>query len=163
MTNEEYRQEIGRRITQARNAARLSPAQLAAKTGIKKSTLSNWELGIRMPRGPEEIWLIAKATGVSASYIGCLDNDASTLDPRNPWLPPGSDSLPSPFKQAVALRIEHYLAIVAAMPPGAVALFKAPTAHDLLEWEAHVDTLTSPSVVGNAPSGADCHEHAMDS
>lgn len=60
--------EIGRRLTQARRAAGLSPRQLADQLGVTESTVAGWEAGDRSPRG-NRVSKLAGILGVSLSWI----------------------------------------------------------------------------------------------
>lgn len=74
------KEEIGRRIWAARDKAGLSLKELAEKTGtLGPSRISNYEQGTRTP-GPEEAKILARALGISAAYILCVD-DESSLSP----------------------------------------------------------------------------------
>ena len=69
------REDIGKRIANARKKAGLTIKELAAKTKeLKPSRISNWEQGTRLP-GPEEIKEIAELLSVSPAYLLCLTND----------------------------------------------------------------------------------------
>lgn len=73
--------KIGKRLREARQAQRLSLAELAARTGsLSKSRISNYEQGIRR-MGLEEAAELSQALGtVSASHLLCLDNDSVLSD-----------------------------------------------------------------------------------
>ena len=62
--------EIARRITQAREAASLSKAELARKIGVTRSAAGQWENADSptTPTGPN-LQLIAKVTGVNAEWL----------------------------------------------------------------------------------------------
>ena len=68
--------KIGLRLRAARNAQKISLAELSDRTGgaLSKSRISNYEQGIcRM--GLEEARMLAEALGtVSATYLLCLDD-----------------------------------------------------------------------------------------
>jgi transcriptional regulator with XRE-family HTH domain len=60
--------QIGRRLADARNAAGLSPRELAENLGVKQSTIEKWESGERSPRG-QRVSKLAGILGVSLSWI----------------------------------------------------------------------------------------------
>jgi len=60
--------QIGARLAEARNAAGLSPRELADHLGVKESTISGWESGERSPRG-QRVSKLAGILGVSLSWI----------------------------------------------------------------------------------------------
>jgi len=68
-----YKQEIGRRLKDARDKKNLSLEALSKATDgkLSKSRISNYEQGKRMP-GPEEANILAAALGVDAAYLMCL-------------------------------------------------------------------------------------------
>lgn len=61
-------QQIGIRVINARDSARLNQMELAEKTGINKSVLNRIEKGTRSARDTE-LASIAKATDVSVDYL----------------------------------------------------------------------------------------------
>lgn len=79
-TEEEWKERIGARIKQLRELKGWSLGKLAIETGdrLKKSAISNYEQGTRMP-GPEEAILLAEAMGESPAHILCLDDDMPAL------------------------------------------------------------------------------------
>jgi SOS-response transcriptional repressor LexA len=69
------KEEIGRRIFDARKAKGLSMRALADLTDdLKQSRINNWERGIRTP-GPEEIKQLAKVLEVSSAFLMCLTDE----------------------------------------------------------------------------------------
>lgn len=68
-----YKEEIGRRIKEAREKKGLSLEQLSKATGgkLSKSRIGNYEQGIRMP-GPAEANTLAVVLGVDAAHLMCL-------------------------------------------------------------------------------------------
>lgn len=71
------KEEIGRRIRDARNRKGWSQEELARETGwLKKSRIGNYEQGTRTP-GPEEARALANPLGVSAAWILCVDDDST--------------------------------------------------------------------------------------
>ena len=60
--------QIGRRLTEARDAAGLSQRELADHLGVKESTITKWESGERSPRG-QRVSKLAGILGVSLSWI----------------------------------------------------------------------------------------------
>ena len=60
--------QIGRRLAEARDAAGLSPRELADHLGVKESTIEKWESGERSPRG-QRVSKLAGILGVSLSWI----------------------------------------------------------------------------------------------
>lgn len=79
-TEQEWKERIGARIKELRELKGWSLGRLAIETGdrLKKSAISNYEQGIRMP-GPEEAILLAEALGESPAHILCLDDDMPAL------------------------------------------------------------------------------------
>ncbi|KTC66348.1 phage repressor (plasmid) [Legionella adelaidensis] len=71
---------IGNRITQARKARGILIKDLAERTGLKATRISNWEQGTRSP-GPEEAKILSKELNVAASWLLCL-----TDNPMGEWL-----------------------------------------------------------------------------
>jgi transcriptional regulator with XRE-family HTH domain len=77
--------KIGQRLREARQAQRLSLAELAARTkSLSKSRISNYEQGIRR-MGLEEAQVLAAALGtVTPIYLLCLDeNDPLSASERD--------------------------------------------------------------------------------
>jgi transcriptional regulator with XRE-family HTH domain len=60
--------QIGRRLAEAREAAGLSPRELADHLGVKESSITDWESGERSPRG-QRVSKLAGLLGVSLSWI----------------------------------------------------------------------------------------------
>lgn len=73
MTNDEFKIAIGRRVAELRKAKDWTLDELAKRSALKRSAISNYEQGARLP-GPEEITLLAKAFDVSRAYLFCLDD-----------------------------------------------------------------------------------------
>lgn len=72
----DLKEEIGRRIKKAREDAGLTLLDLENRTAVLKvSRISNYEQGRRTP-GPEEAKLLARALGVSAAYLLCVDAES---------------------------------------------------------------------------------------
>lgn len=68
------KEEIGRRIFDARKAKGLTRQALANLTDdLKPSRINNWERGMRTP-GPEEIKQLSKVLEVSPAFLMCLTN-----------------------------------------------------------------------------------------
>lgn len=67
------RATIGKRIAEARTKLSLSQAELAQKTGLGKTRISNWETGFRTPK-LEESKILEKFLGVPAPYLLGLTN-----------------------------------------------------------------------------------------
>lgn len=61
-------QHIGRRLTEAREAAGMTRHELAAHLGLEESTIERWETGERSPRG-NRVSKLAGILGVSLSWI----------------------------------------------------------------------------------------------
>jgi transcriptional regulator with XRE-family HTH domain len=84
---------LGRRIVIVRNAARLTQAELAKKTGLSRASIASVESG-RKPVKLQTVWLLAQALGVSLQDL--LRDDEVSLQrpaeekPRSPdeaaWL-----------------------------------------------------------------------------
>jgi SOS-response transcriptional repressor LexA len=69
------KQEIGKRILEARKAKGLTLKALGELAGdLKQTRLTNWEQGTRTP-GPEEIKQLAQALEVSPAYLMCLSDE----------------------------------------------------------------------------------------
>jgi len=69
------KEEIGRRICEARKAKGLTRKALAESTDdLKPSRINNWERGDRTP-GPEEIKQLAKALDISPAFLMCLTDE----------------------------------------------------------------------------------------
>ena len=68
-----YKEEIGRRIRDAREKKGMSLEQLSKATGgvLSKSRIGNYEQALRMP-GPFEADILAQALGVDPAYLLCL-------------------------------------------------------------------------------------------
>ena len=83
----ELTKKIGLRLRQARQAQKLSLAELARRTNsLSKSRISNYEQGIRR-MGLEQAQELSRALGtVSATYLLCLDDDAAISRPERELL-----------------------------------------------------------------------------
>lgn len=87
MSHTNIREEIGRRICEARKAKNLTLKALGELTDdFKQSRITNWEHGLRLP-GPEEIKQLAIALDVSPAYLMCL------TDEKQPKKIPGVEAL----------------------------------------------------------------------
>lgn len=76
------KQEIGRRISDARKTKGLTLKALGKLAGdLKQSRITNWEKGTRAP-GPEEIKQLALALDVSPAYLMCLADTKSEQSNR---------------------------------------------------------------------------------
>lgn len=71
-----YKDEIGRRIQEARKAKGLSLEELSRRTKpqLSKSRIGNYEQGTRMP-GPEEANALGEALGMDAAFLMCLSQN----------------------------------------------------------------------------------------
>ncbi len=75
MSEQNIKEEIGKRISSARKTKGLTLKALGELAGnLKQSRLTNWERGTRTP-GPEEIKQLAFALNVSPAYLMCLSDD----------------------------------------------------------------------------------------
>jgi len=75
LTELNIKQEIGKRILEARKAKGLTLKALGDLAGgLKQTRLTNWEQGTRAP-GPEEIKLLAQALEVSPAFLMCLSDE----------------------------------------------------------------------------------------
>lgn len=152
MEKDDYKGEIGRRIAEVRTRKGWTLAQLAKASSVGSSTLSNYEQGIRMP-GPFEVKQIATATGESAAYLMCLDDQPlGKPGAAEHWLDPRADDLPQVFKEALKLKAKRYIEMVAKLPVAVVMMFKAPTSEDFESWERNVEA-SYKSIAG--PSNGD--------
>ncbi len=59
---------MGGRIVSAREASRMSPAELARRLGVKSSTLRNWETDRAEPRA-NRLTMLAGLVGVSPGWL----------------------------------------------------------------------------------------------
>lgn len=59
---------IGKRITEARQRRGWSQETLAERAGVTQGAVTNWERGIRLPRG-RQMLALAEALGVSPAWI----------------------------------------------------------------------------------------------
>lgn len=75
MTELNIKQEIGKRILEARKEKGLTLKALGELAGgLKQTRLTNWEQGTRAP-GPEEIKQLAQALDVSPAFLMCLSDE----------------------------------------------------------------------------------------
>lgn len=110
MKNSEYKAEIGRRISKAREALearegrKFSLAELSERTGglLGKTRIDNYIQGIRMP-GPAEANVLADALGTDAAYLMCLKQElnAHELEFLRNWR-----TLPENTREEYFVRIE---------------------------------------------------------
>ncbi|HAU1758230.1 TPA: helix-turn-helix domain-containing protein [Legionella pneumophila] len=83
MTELNIKQEIGKRILEARKAKGLTLKALGELAGgLKQTRLTNWEQGVRTP-GPEEIKQLAQALDVSPAFLMCLSDDKPLKQTRS--------------------------------------------------------------------------------
>lgn len=82
------KQEIGKRISEARKAKKLTRKALSALTeDLKPSRINNWERGIRTP-GPEEIKQLAAALNMPPAYLMGLEDEPIALqDSHQKFIP----------------------------------------------------------------------------
>lgn len=59
---------ISRKVREARETANLSRDELAAKIGVTRAAVRNWEEGERHPRYPQ-LAALAKATGRTVAWF----------------------------------------------------------------------------------------------
>lgn len=80
-----YKREVGRRMKEARNAARLTLQQVAdalTERGLEyrkgepfgASTIGNWEQGTRMPKNMRVVPVLAQIYGTSADWLMCFSD-----------------------------------------------------------------------------------------
>jgi transcriptional regulator with XRE-family HTH domain len=74
----DLKQEVGKRIAQARRSLGWTQAELGARIGKAKTTIASYEQGVRLP-GPTEATLLGEALGVSPAYLLVIDGDAMQL------------------------------------------------------------------------------------
>lgn len=79
-TDEDWKRRIGARLQELRDLKGWSLEQLARETRdrLKKSRISNYEQGTRLP-GPEEASILGEALGEAPAHILCLDDDMPAL------------------------------------------------------------------------------------
>jgi transcriptional regulator with XRE-family HTH domain len=70
----DLKQEVGKRLAQARRALGWTQLELGLKTGMAKTTIASYEQGTRLP-GPTEATLLGDALGVSPAYLLVVDGD----------------------------------------------------------------------------------------
>lgn len=71
--------EVGKRIAFSRKSQWLTLGEVEKRSKtLKKSTISNYENGNRMP-GIQEILELSQALNVSPSYLACFDQDVDFI------------------------------------------------------------------------------------
>ena len=76
------KEEIGKKIKILRKTRGLTQQQLADKLGIKRATISNYEIGRRSPSNVKELEKIAEALGVNIEYFGISGGEVYDLVAR---------------------------------------------------------------------------------
>ena len=66
--------EIGMKLKTLRNGRKLTQQELAEKIGLNRATISNYEVGRRIPHLPE-LELFASFFGVGLDYFGIATKD----------------------------------------------------------------------------------------
>lgn len=66
--------EIGKKLRHLRFSKDMTQAEFAEKVGIKRGTISNYEIGKRSPR-LKELQKMANALGVGLDYFGISPSD----------------------------------------------------------------------------------------
>lgn len=66
--------EIGKKLRHLRYSKDMTQAEFAEKVGIKRGTISNYEIGKRSPR-LKELQKMADALGVGLDYFGISPTD----------------------------------------------------------------------------------------
>lgn len=74
--------DIGKKIKILRKTRGLTQQQLADKLGIKRATISNYEIGRRSPSNVKELEKIAEALGVNIEYFGIAGGEVYDLVAR---------------------------------------------------------------------------------
>jgi transcriptional regulator with XRE-family HTH domain len=74
----DLKQEVGKRIAQARRALGWTQSELSLRIGRAKNTIASYEQGTRLP-GPTEAALLGDALGVSPAYLLVIDGDEMQL------------------------------------------------------------------------------------
>lgn len=72
--------DLGQKVRQLRESRNWSQAELARRTGVTKSAISTYEVGIRTPSA-DVVCAFAKVFGVSADYLlGIMDGRAVEIE-----------------------------------------------------------------------------------
>jgi transcriptional regulator with XRE-family HTH domain len=74
----DLKQEVGKRIAQARRALGWTQSDLGLRVGMAKTTIASYEQGVRLP-GPTEATLLGEALGVSPAHLLVIDGDEMQL------------------------------------------------------------------------------------
>jgi transcriptional regulator with XRE-family HTH domain len=74
----DLKQEVGKRIAQARRALGWTQSDLGLRVGMAKTTIAGYEQGVRLP-GPTEATLLGEALGVSPAHLLVIDGDEMQL------------------------------------------------------------------------------------
>jgi transcriptional regulator with XRE-family HTH domain len=99
------------RIRDARLAAGLLQADLAARVGVTQATVSDWERGRFAPR-LEQLGRIADALGVAAeTLLAALGLPNPQAAPQSAATPPGYASLPAEDRAVVDRLVAHLLSV----------------------------------------------------
>lgn len=72
--SEKMSQDIGRKIKQLRKARKITQEDLAERVKIKRSTISNYEIGRRTPH-LKDLQKLAESFGVGLDYFGVHSTD----------------------------------------------------------------------------------------
>lgn len=80
MTKKDDIPEISQRIKQLRERLDLSQKALGKLVGVTDAAVTNWETGIRFPRG-NNLKKLARALGVSVSDLSSEDNSTILNEP----------------------------------------------------------------------------------
>jgi transcriptional regulator with XRE-family HTH domain len=75
----EFRRALGARLRSARKAANLTLKELAARLGVRPSTLVSWESGQRQP-SPEQLAALAQACGSDVGWLVSGRSREATLE-----------------------------------------------------------------------------------
>lgn len=136
MTEDEYKVEIGLRIAKAREARGMSQKELAKMVGVSSSALGMYEQGRRKPKHVEA-FAIANALGEDVAYLMAMREKEEQRMPA--LLDSRIEKLPEMFREAMRLRIAHYIEMAEKLPVSTYILLSAPTPENYIQWERAIE------------------------